>query len=129
MVLRRKFLLLQSETATKFLERQIRKLKDQITILQSSRAQMRGIATHLQIEMNSDAIDDLIDNDKVEEETKDLTNQKMDPSKHVKVMQDFPRQSAQLDMKTEMNFDPGDDVIDNDKADKENDDLTNQLYF
>ncbi|KAF3644580.1 hypothetical protein FXO38_20093 [Capsicum annuum] len=90
---------------------------------------MRGIATHLQIEMNSDAIDDLIDNDKVEEETKDLTNQKMDPSKHVKVMQDFPRQSAQLDMKTEMNFDPGDDVIDNDKADKENDDLTNQLYF
>nr|XP_016448737.1 PREDICTED: vacuolar protein sorting-associated protein 2 homolog 3-like [Nicotiana tabacum] len=53
--------------------------------------------------------------------------QQMDPTKQAKVMQDFQRQSAQLDMTTEMMSDAIDDAIDNDEAEEETEDLTNQV--
>ncbi|KAH0657500.1 hypothetical protein KY289_026248 [Solanum tuberosum] len=55
--------------------------------------------------------------------------QQMDPEKQAKVMQDFQRQSAQLDMTTEMMSDAIDDAIDDDEAEEETEDLTNQVCF
>ncbi|GER48926.1 charged multivesicular body protein 2b [Striga asiatica] len=91
-----------NEAATKILARQLVRLRQQITNLQGSRAQIRGVATHTQalyattsistgmkgatkamtamnkIEMMSDAIDETLDKDEAEEETEDLTNQVLD---------------------------------------------------
>ncbi|KAF4359848.1 hypothetical protein G4B88_020369 [Cannabis sativa] len=93
-------LLLQA--ATKILARQLVRLRQQITNLQGSRAQIRGVATHTQalyastsistgmkgatkamvamnkIEMMSEAIDETLDKDEAEEETEELTNQVLD---------------------------------------------------
>ncbi|KAG5395260.1 hypothetical protein IGI04_025223 [Brassica rapa subsp. trilocularis] len=93
---------LQLEAATKILARQLVRLRQQITNLQGSRAQIRGVTTHTQalyastsissgmkgatkamtamnkIEMMSEAIDETLDKDEAEEETEDLTNQVLD---------------------------------------------------
>ncbi|KAH0857998.1 hypothetical protein HID58_086259 [Brassica napus] len=90
------------EAATKILARQLVRLRQQITNLQGSRAQIRGVTTHTQalyastsissgmkgatkamvamnkIEMMSEAIDETLDKDEAEEETEDLTNQVLD---------------------------------------------------
>ncbi|KAH0894373.1 hypothetical protein HID58_029558 [Brassica napus] len=91
-----------NEAATKILARQLVRLRQQITNLQGSRAQIRGVTTHTQalyastsissgmkgattamvamnkIEMMSEAIDETLDKDEAEEETEDLTNQVLD---------------------------------------------------
>ncbi|GMN58802.1 hypothetical protein TIFTF001_027889 [Ficus carica] len=91
-----------NEAATKILARQLVRLRQQITNLQGSRAQIRGVTTHTQalyastsistgmkgatkamvamnkIEMMSDAIDETLDKDEAEEETEELTNQVLD---------------------------------------------------
>ncbi|KAL3577331.1 hypothetical protein D5086_022614 [Populus alba] len=86
-----------NEAATKILARQLVRLRQQITNLQGSRAQIRGVATHTQalyastsistgmkgatkamIEMMSEAIDETLDKDEAEEETEELTNQVLD---------------------------------------------------
>ncbi|MCD7449070.1 hypothetical protein HAX54_049183 [Datura stramonium] len=113
-----------NETATKVLARQLIRLRQQITNLQGSRAQMRGIATHTQaISAQSSVAAGM------KGATKAMTamNKQMDPAKQAKVMQDFQRQSAQLDMTTEMMSDAIDDAIDNDEAEEETEDLTNQV--
>ncbi|CAN1226067.1 Vacuolar protein sorting-associated protein 2 homolog 2 [Linum grandiflorum] len=93
---------LQMEAATKILARQLVRLRQQITNLQGSRAQIRGVATHTQalyantsistgmkgatkamvamnkIEMMSESIDETLDKDEAEEETEELTNQVLD---------------------------------------------------
>ncbi|KAG5235853.1 Vacuolar sorting-associated protein [Salix suchowensis] len=101
-VLNVKIASLQLEAATKILARQLVRLRQQITNLQGSRAQIRGVATHTQalyastsistgmkgatkamvamnkIEMMSEAIDETLDKDEAEEETEELTNQVLD---------------------------------------------------
>ncbi|THU65306.1 hypothetical protein C4D60_Mb05t02250 [Musa balbisiana] len=91
-----------NEAATRILARQLVRLRQQITNLQGTRAQIRGIATHTQamyantsistgmkgaskamaamnkIEMMSEAIDETLDKDEAEEETEELTNQVLD---------------------------------------------------
>ncbi|KAH0941451.1 hypothetical protein HID58_001088 [Brassica napus] len=91
-----------NEAATKILARQLVRLRQQITNLQGSRAQIRGVTTHTQalyastsissgmkgattamvamnkIEMMSEAIDETLDKDEAEEETEDLTIQVLD---------------------------------------------------
>ncbi|KAM3376491.1 Vacuolar protein sorting-associated protein 2 -like protein 2 [Capsicum chinense] len=113
-----------NETATKVLARQLVRLRQQIANLQGSRAQMRGIATHTQAisAQSSVAVG-------MKGATKAMTamNKQMEPAKQAKVMQDFQRQSAQLDMTTEMMSDAIDDAIDNDEAEEETEDLTNQV--
>ncbi|CAI0546132.1 unnamed protein product [Linum tenue] len=93
---------LQMEAATRILARQLVRLRQQITNLQGSRAQIRGVATHTQalyastsistgmkgatkamvamnkIEMMSESIDETLDKDEAEEETEELTNQVLD---------------------------------------------------
>ncbi|KAH0664771.1 hypothetical protein KY285_025977 [Solanum tuberosum] len=113
-----------NETATKVLARQLIRLRQQIANLQGSRAQMRGIATHTQaISAQSSVAAGM------KGATKAMTamNKQMDPAKQAKVMQDFQRQSAQLDMTTEMMSDAIDDAIDDDEAEEETEDLTNQI--
>jgi charged multivesicular body protein 2B len=54
-------------------------------------------------------------------------NQQMDPAKQIKVMQDFQKHSAQMDMTTEMISDSIDGALDDDELEDETDDLTNQV--
>ncbi|KAK1290474.1 hypothetical protein QJS10_CPB18g02028 [Acorus calamus] len=89
-----------NEAATKILARQLVRLRQQISNLQGSRAQMRGIATH---------------------------TQQMEPAKQAKIIQEFQRQSAQMDMTSEMMSESIDDALDNDEAQEETEELTNQV--
>ncbi|XP_040969932.1 vacuolar protein sorting-associated protein 2 homolog 2 isoform X3 [Gossypium hirsutum] len=87
------------QAAARILARQLVRLRQQITNLQGSRAQITGVATHTlalyantsistgikgatkamvamnKIEMMSEAIDETLDKDEVEKETEKLTNQ------------------------------------------------------
>ncbi|CAI9107601.1 OLC1v1006994C1 [Oldenlandia corymbosa var. corymbosa] len=113
-----------NEAATKILARQLIRLRQQIANLQGSRAQMRGIATHTQAvsAQSSVAVG-------IKGATKAMSsmNKQMDPAKQMKVMRDFQKQSAQMDMTTEMMSDTIDDVLDDDEAEDETEELTNQV--
>ncbi|KAL4571966.1 hypothetical protein LXL04_018734 [Taraxacum kok-saghyz] len=113
-----------NEAATKILARQLVRLRQQIANLQSSRAQMRGIATHTQaLAAHSSVAVGM----KGATKAMSAMNKEMAPAKQMKVMQDFQKQSAQMDMTTEMMSDAIDDVLDDDEAEDETDDLTNQV--
>uniref|UniRef100_A0A7N0ZZ90 Uncharacterized protein n=1 Tax=Kalanchoe fedtschenkoi TaxID=63787 RepID=A0A7N0ZZ90_KALFE len=113
-----------NEAATKILARQLIRLRQQITNLQGSRAQMRGIATHTQAMAAQSSVAGGIKG-----ATRAMTamNKQLDPVKQIKVMREFQKQSAQLDMTTEMMSDAIDDVIDDDEAEEETEELTNQV--
>lgn len=113
-----------NEAATKVLARQLVRLRQQIANLQGSRAQMRGIATHTQAisAQSSVAVG-------MKGATKAMAamNKQMAPGTQLKVMQEFQKQAAQMDMTTEMMSDVIDDVLDNDEAEDETEELTNQV--
>ncbi|CAI8614355.1 unnamed protein product [Vicia faba] len=113
-----------NEAATKTLARQLIRLRQQIGNLQGSRAQMRGIATHTQaMHANSSVAVG------IQGATKAMAamNKQMEPAKQAKVMQEFQKQSAQMDMTTEMMSDVIDDALDDDEAEEETEELTNQV--
>ncbi|XLR26814.1 hypothetical protein S83_054714 [Arachis hypogaea] len=113
-----------NEAATKVLARQLVRLRQQIANLQGSRAQMRGIATHTQaMHAHSSVAAGMQGASKAMA----AMNKQMAPAKQAKVIQDFQRQSAQMDMTTEMMSDTIDDALDNDEAEEETEDLTNQV--
>ncbi|XP_004495075.1 vacuolar protein sorting-associated protein 2 homolog 3-like [Cicer arietinum] len=113
-----------NEAATKILARQLVRLRQQIANLQSSRAQMRGIATHTQaLHAQSSVAVGL----KGASKAMAAMNKQMAPAKQVKIIQDFQKQAAQMDISTEMMSDAIDDVLDNDEAEEETEDLTNQV--
>ncbi|XAR61081.1 hypothetical protein NMG60_11034685 [Bertholletia excelsa] len=113
-----------NEAATKILARQLVRLRQQIAKLQSSRAQMRGIATHTQTLSAQSSVAA-----GMKGATKAMTamNKQMAPAKQAKVIQEFQKQSAQMDMTTEMMSEAIDDVLDNDEAEEETEELTNQV--
>ncbi|KAF9686825.1 hypothetical protein SADUNF_Sadunf02G0030000 [Salix dunnii] len=113
-----------NEAATKILARQLIRLRQQIANLQGSRAQMRGIATHTQaMHAQSSVAVGLKGANKAME----TMNKQMAPAKQMKVIREFQKQSAQMDMTTEMMSDAIDDAIDSDEAEEETDELTNQV--
>ncbi|KAI4331536.1 hypothetical protein MLD38_029721 [Melastoma candidum] len=113
-----------NESATKVLARQLIRLRQQITNLQGSRAQMRGIATHTQAmhAQSSVAI-----GMKGASKAMEAMNKQMAPAKQAKVIREFQKQSAQMDMTTEMMSETIDDALDNDEAEDETEELTNQV--
>nr|AFK46729.1 unknown [Lotus japonicus] len=113
-----------NEAATKTLARQLVRLRQQIANLQGSRARMRGIATHTQA---MHAHSSVAVGMKGASKAVAAMNKQMDPAKQAKVMLEFQKQSAQMDMTTEMMSDAIDDAIDNDEAEEETDELTNQV--
>ncbi|XP_047958996.1 vacuolar protein sorting-associated protein 2 homolog 3-like [Salvia hispanica] len=113
-----------NEAATKILARQLIRLRQQITKLQGSRAQMRGISTHTQA---MSAQTSVAVGMKGASKAMAAMNKQMDPAKQMKVMQEFQKQSAQMDMTTEMMSDAIDDVLDDDEAEDDTEDLTNQV--
>ncbi|KAG6434546.1 hypothetical protein SASPL_106184 [Salvia splendens] len=100
------------------------RLRQQIANLQSSRAQMRGIATHTQV---MSALTSVAVGMKGASKAMSAMNKQMAPAKQAKVIQEFQRQSAQMDMTTEMMSDAIDDALDNDEAGDETEELTNQV--
>ncbi|XP_059660332.1 vacuolar protein sorting-associated protein 2 homolog 3 [Cornus florida] len=113
-----------NEAATKILARQLIRLRQQIAKLQGSRAQMRGIATHTQaMSAQSSVAVGLTGASKV----MGSMNKQMDPAKQAMVIREFQKQSAQMDMSTEMMSDAIDDSLDNDEAEEETEELTNQV--
>ncbi|MED6206831.1 hypothetical protein PIB30_030392 [Stylosanthes scabra] len=113
-----------NEAATKVLARQLVRLRQQIANLQGSRAQMRGIATHTQaMHAHSSVAAGMQGASKAMA----AMNKQMAPAKQAKVIQDFQRQSAQMDMTSEMMSDTIDDALDNDEAEEETEELTNQV--
>ncbi|KAF7818447.1 vacuolar protein sorting-associated protein 2-like protein 3-like [Senna tora] len=113
-----------NEAATKVLARQLIRLRQQIANLQGSRAQMRGIATHTQAMHAQSSVAVGL---KGASKAMAAMNKQMDPAKQAKVMRDFQKQSAQMDMTTEMMSDTIDDALDNDEAEDETEELTNQV--
>ncbi|RDX94335.1 Vacuolar protein sorting-associated protein 2-like 3 [Mucuna pruriens] len=113
-----------NEAATKVLARQLVRLRQQIANLQGSRAQMRGIATHTQA---MHAHSSVAVGMKGATKAMAAMNKQMAPAKQAKIMMDFQKQSAQMDMTTEMMSDAIDDALDNDEAEEETEELTNQV--
>ncbi|XP_010262367.1 PREDICTED: vacuolar protein sorting-associated protein 2 homolog 3-like [Nelumbo nucifera] len=113
-----------NEGATKILARQLVRLRKNISNLQGSRAQMRGIATHTQAMYANTSVAAGM---KGASKAMASMNKQMAPAKQLKVMMEFQKQSAQLDMTTEMMSDAIDDALDNDEAEEETEDLTNQV--
>jgi len=54
-------------------------------------------------------------------------NKQMAPEKQMKIMKEFQKQSAQMDMTNEMMSDSIDDVLDDDQAEEETEELANQV--
>ncbi|TQD83760.1 hypothetical protein C1H46_030717 [Malus baccata] len=113
-----------NEGATKILARQLVRLRQQIANLQGSRAQMRGIATHTQA---MHAQSSVAVGMKGASKAMAAMNKQMAPAKQAKVIREFQKQSAQMDMTTEMMSDAIDDALDNDEAEEETDELTDQV--
>ncbi|XP_038717021.1 vacuolar protein sorting-associated protein 2 homolog 3-like [Tripterygium wilfordii] len=113
-----------NEAATKILARQLIRLRQQIANLQGSRAQMRGIATHTQA---MHAQSSIAVGMKGASKAMSAMNKQMAPAKQAKVIREFQKQSAQMDMTTEMMSDAIDDALDNDEAEDETEELTNQV--
>ncbi|KAF6153126.1 hypothetical protein GIB67_034848 [Kingdonia uniflora] len=88
---------MRQQAATRILARQLVRLRQQITKLQGSRAQIRGVATHTQAMYASTAI-----SSGVKGATKAMVamNKKMAPAKQAKVVREFQKQSTQMDMTT-----------------------------
>ncbi|KAH9315558.1 hypothetical protein KI387_024185, partial [Taxus chinensis] len=84
-----------NEAATKILARQLIRLRQQIANLQGSRAQMRGVATHTQAMYANTSVAVGM---KGASKAMEAMNKQMEPAKQAKVMQEFQRQTAQMDM-------------------------------
>ncbi|KAI3862184.1 hypothetical protein MKX03_015055 [Papaver bracteatum] len=84
------------------LARQLVRLRHQITNLQGSRTQIKGVATHTQTMYASTAI---------------LTGMKgqMEPTKQAKVIKEFQKKSSQMDMTIEMS-ESIDETLDKDEV-------------
>ncbi|XP_021888572.1 vacuolar protein sorting-associated protein 2 homolog 3 [Carica papaya] len=113
-----------NEAATKILARQLIRLRQQIANLQGSRAQMRGIATHTQAMYAQSSVAVGL---KGASKAMSGINKEMAPAKQAKVIREFQKQSAQMDMTTEMMSDAIDDALDDDEAEDETEELTNQV--
>ncbi|CAI8587396.1 unnamed protein product [Vicia faba] len=113
-----------NEAATRILARQLVRLRQQITNLQGSRAQIRGVATHTQALYASTSI-----STGMKGATKAMVamNKQMAPAKQAKVIQEFQKQSAQMDMTIEMMSESIDETLDKDEAEEESEELTNQV--
>ncbi|GFZ06101.1 SNF7 family protein [Actinidia rufa] len=112
------------EAATRILARQLVRLRQQITNLQGSRAQIRGVATHTQALYANTSI-----STGMKGATKAMVamNKKMAPAKQAKVIREFQKQSAQMDMTIEMMSESIDETLDKDEAEEETEELTNQV--
>ncbi|BBH10164.1 vacuolar protein sorting-associated protein 2.3 [Prunus dulcis] len=106
-----------NEAATKILARQLVRLRQQISNLQGSRAQMRGIATHTQAMHAQSSVAVGMKG----------ASKAMAAMNKAQVIREFQKQSAQMDMTTEMMSDAIDDALDDDEAEEETDELTNQV--
>ncbi|OWM74690.1 hypothetical protein CDL15_Pgr004653 [Punica granatum] len=112
------------KAATRILARQLVRLRQQITNLQGSRAQIRGVATHTQALYASTSI-----STGMKGATKAMVamNKQMAPAKQAKVIKEFQKQSAQMDMTIEMMSESIDETLDKDEAEEETEELTNQV--
>ncbi|XP_006836397.2 vacuolar protein sorting-associated protein 2 homolog 2 [Amborella trichopoda] len=113
-----------NEAATKILARQLVRLRQQIANLQGSRAQIKGVATHTQAMYANTSVAAGM---KGASKAMAAMNKQMAPAKQAKVLQEFQRQSAQMDMTSEMMSDAIDDALDKDEAEEETEELTNQV--
>ncbi|CAN1226065.1 Vacuolar protein sorting-associated protein 2 homolog 2 [Linum grandiflorum] len=100
------------------------RLRQQITNLQGSRAQIRGVATHTQALYANTSI-----STGMKGATKAMVamNKQMAPEKQAKVIREFQKQSSQLDMTIEMMSESIDETLDKDEAEEETEELTNQV--
>lgn len=113
-----------NEAATKILARQLIRLRQQITNLQGSRAQIRGVATHTQAMHASTSVSVGM---KGASKAMAAMNKEMEPAKQAKIMKDFQKQSTQMDMTLEMMSEAIDETLDKDEAEEETEELTNQV--
>ncbi|XP_020275461.1 vacuolar protein sorting-associated protein 2 homolog 2-like [Asparagus officinalis] len=113
-----------NEAATRILARQLIRLRQQITNLQGTRAQIRGVATHTQAMYASTSISVGM---KGASKAMGAMNKQMEPAKQVKVMREFQKQSAQMDMTLEMMSEAIDETLDKDEQEEETEELTNQV--
>ncbi|URD96434.1 Snf7 [Musa troglodytarum] len=113
-----------NEAATRILARQLVRLRQQITNLQGTRAQIRGIATHTQAMYANTSLSTGM---KGASKAMAAMNKQMEPAKQAKVMKEFQMQSSQMDMTLEMMSEAIDETLDKDEAEEETEELTNQV--
>ncbi|KAF9621628.1 hypothetical protein IFM89_024952 [Coptis chinensis] len=107
---------LACQAATRILARQLVRLRQQITNLQGSCAQIRGVATHTQAMYASTTI-----STGMKGTTKAMVamNKQMAPAKQARVIKEFQMELSQMDMTIEMLSESIDETLDKDEAEEE----------
>ncbi|EFJ21327.1 hypothetical protein SELMODRAFT_228468 [Selaginella moellendorffii] len=113
-----------NKSATTILARQLIRLRQQIGKLQGSRAQVRGVATHTQAMYANTSVAGAM---KGATKAMGAMNKQMQPQQQVKTMQEFQKQSTQMDLTSEMLADAIDGALDDEEAEDETEELTNQV--
>lgn len=113
-----------NEAGTRSLAKELVRLRNQITKLQSSRAQLRGVSSHAQAMHANVAVAGAL---RGAGKTMAAVNAQMSPMEAARIAQDFQKQSAQMDMTQEVVGDSLDDALDDESVDAETEDLTNQV--
>ncbi|KAF9586980.1 hypothetical protein IFM89_039852 [Coptis chinensis] len=122
-----------AEAATRILARQLVRLRQQITNLQGSCAQIRGVATHTQAMYASTTI-----STGMKGTTKAMVAMnkyvflvvvavQMAPAKQARVIKEFQKELSQMDMTIEMLSESIDETLDKDEAEEETEEFTNQV--
>ncbi|KMZ74816.1 hypothetical protein ZOSMA_122G00840 [Zostera marina] len=113
-----------NKVATKNLALQLVKLRQQIAKLQKTRGQIVGMTTHTQTMSTSSSVVSAMEG---ANKVTTAMNEAMAPEKQKKILMEFQRQSAQMNIKSENISDTIDDVLDDDDIQNETDNLTNQI--
>eukprot|EP00897_Mesotaenium_endlicherianum_P008174 jgi/Mesen1/7385/ME000382S06581 len=115
---------LQAEAATRLLARDLVRLRAQITKMQGSRAQLRGVSTHAQSMHANLAVAGAM---KGAGKVMGSMNAQMDPATTARIAHDFQKQAAQMDMTQDFMGSAVDDALDGDDVDEESEELTSQV--
>eukprot|EP00271_Cylindrocystis_brebissonii_P000291 TRINITY_DN10395_c0_g1_i1.p1 TRINITY_DN10395_c0_g1~~TRINITY_DN10395_c0_g1_i1.p1 ORF type:complete len:214 (-),score=59.29 TRINITY_DN10395_c0_g1_i1:593-1234(-) len=113
-----------NQAATKTLAKELVRLRAQVTKLQGSRAQLRGITSSTQAMHANVQVASAI---QASGKAMAAVNQQMSPAEAMKIAQNFQRESAQMDMAQDVMGDSLDDALDADDLDDETDELTSQV--
>nr|CAD1841488.1 unnamed protein product [Ananas comosus var. bracteatus] len=121
----------EMSAATRDIEREIgslqleeKKLVAEIKRTAKTGNEIRGVATHTQAMHASTSISAGM---KGASKAMAAMIKQMEPAKQVKVMKEFQKQSAQMDMTIEMMSEAIDETLDKDEAEEETEELTNQV--
>eukprot|EP00270_Netrium_digitus_P020244 TRINITY_DN8271_c0_g2_i1.p1 TRINITY_DN8271_c0_g2~~TRINITY_DN8271_c0_g2_i1.p1 ORF type:complete len:208 (-),score=56.43 TRINITY_DN8271_c0_g2_i1:285-908(-) len=110
--------------SARLLAKELVRLRGQIARMNGATATMKGLATRAQTAQGTAALAGAV---KSSTHVMTSVNAQMDPVAQVRMMQDFQKQSAKMDMAADMMSESMDNALDDDGTEEDADDLTSQV--